>query len=56
MPGMPTIPATGKKVSVKDTYIVTVQGDKVSHMQVELPAEGGIPGAMALMGVKMPSM
>ena len=56
MPGMPTIPPTGKKVSVKDTYIVTVQGDKVSHMQVESPAEGGIPGAMAQLGVKMPSM
>src|SRR5512141_438560 len=24
MPGMPTIPATGKKVSVKDTYLLTV--------------------------------
>jgi predicted ester cyclase len=56
MPGMPTIPATGKRVSVKDTYIVTVQGDKVSHMQVESPADGGIPGAMAQLGVKVPSM
>jgi predicted ester cyclase len=56
MPGMPAIPPTGKKVSVKDTYIVTVQGDKVSHMQVESPADGGIPGALAQMGVKMPGM
>ena len=56
LPGMPSIPPTGKKVSVKDTYIVTVQGDKVSHMQVESPADGGIPGALAQMGVKMPSM
>ena len=56
MPGMPTIPATGKKVSVKDAYIITVQGDKVSHMQVESPADGGIPGALAQIGVKMPSM
>src|SRR5690349_15093541 len=29
MPGMPSVPATGKQVSVKDTYIVTVQGDRV---------------------------
>jgi hypothetical protein len=29
-PGMQNIPPTGKGVSVKDTYIVTVQGDK-SH-------------------------
>jgi predicted ester cyclase len=56
MPGMPAIPATGKMVSVKDTYIVTVQGDKVSHMQVESPADGGIPAALMQMGVKMPSM
>ena len=56
MPGMQTIPATGKKVSVKDTYIVTVQGDKVSHMKVDSPADGGIPGAIAQLGVKVPSM
>ncbi len=56
MPGMPSIPPTGKKVSVKDTYIVTVQGDKVSHMQVDSPADGGIPAALAQLGVKMPGM
>jgi predicted ester cyclase len=56
MPGMPTIPPTGKKVSVKDTYIVTVKGDKVSHMQVDSPADGGIPAALTQMGVTMPSM
>ena len=56
MPGMPTVPATGKKVSVKDGYIVTVKGDKVSHMQVDSPADGGIPAAMAQIGVKMPAM
>ena len=56
MPGIPTIPATGKKVSVKDTYIVTVQGDKVSHMQVESPTDGGIPGAIVQLGIKIPSM
>jgi predicted ester cyclase len=56
MPGMSSIPPTGKKVSVKDTYVVTVQGDKVSHMQVESPADGGIPGALAQLGVKVPGM
>lgn len=56
MPGMQPIPATGKKVSVKDTYVVTVQGEKVSHMKVESPADGGIPGALAQMGVKVPGM
>ena len=56
VPGMPAVPATGKKVSVKDTYIVTVRGDKVTHIQVESPADGGIPGALAQMGVKVPAM
>ena len=56
MPGMPSIPATGKKVSVKDTYIVTVEGDKVSHMQVDSPADGGIPAALAQLGFKLPGM
>ena len=56
MPDMPSIPPTGKKVSVQDAYIITVQGDKVSHMQVDSPAGGGIPGALAQLGVKMPAM
>ena len=56
MPGMPAIPATGKTVSVKDTYIVTVEVDKVSHMQIDSPADGGLPAALAQMGVKMPGM
>jgi hypothetical protein len=56
MPGMSTIPATGRIVAVKDTYILTVQGDKVSHMQVESPADGGIPTALKQLGVKAPSM
>jgi hypothetical protein len=56
MPGMATVPATGKKVSVKDTYIITVQGDKISHFNVDSPADGGIPGALAQLGVKMPAI
>src|SRR5512138_3800277 len=43
MPGMPSISATGKNVSVKDTYIVTVEGDKVSRIEVASPPDGGIP-------------
>ena len=57
MPGMPTsIPASGKKVSVKDAYVVTVRGDKVSHLKVESPADGGIPAILAQIGVKIPTM
>ena len=50
------MPPTGKKVSVKDAYVLTVQGDKLSHMRVDSPADGGIPAAMTQLGVKMPGM
>ena len=56
IPGMPSIPASGKRVSVKDGYIITVLGDKVSHFQVDSPADGGIPAALAQLGVKVPAM
>jgi predicted ester cyclase len=56
IPGMAPIPPTGKKVLVKDSYVVTVQGDKVSHIMVESPADGGIPAALAQIGIKMPVM
>jgi hypothetical protein len=49
---MPTFPPTGKKVSVKDAFVLTVQGDRVSHMSVESPADGGIPAALEQLGVK----
>ena len=56
IPGMPSIPATGKQVSVKDTYIVTVVGDKVSRIEVNSPADGGIPAALGQIGVAIPGM
>ena len=56
MPGMPIIPATGKQVSVKDTYIVTVQGDNVSRIEVNSPPDGGIPAALGQIGAKVPVM
>ncbi len=56
MPGMPAIPPTGKKVSVPDSYVVTVQGDKVTSMRVNSPANGGIPAMLSQLGIKMPSM
>ncbi len=56
MPGMQSIPPTGKHVSVKDTYIVTVQGDKVSRIEVDSPPDGGVPAALNQIGVKVPGM
>jgi predicted ester cyclase len=56
IPGMMTIPPTGKQIWVKDGYVLTVQGDKISHMHVESPADGGIPAALEQLGVKEPVM
>jgi pyruvate/2-oxoglutarate dehydrogenase complex dihydrolipoamide acyltransferase (E2) component len=43
-------------VSVKDTYIVTVEGDKISRLEVNSPPDGGIPAALAQIGVAIPGM
>lgn len=56
MPGMPSIPPTGKKVSVPDAYVITVEGDKVTELHVDSPANGGVPAMLAQLGVKMPGM
>jgi len=56
MPGFSSVPPTGKKVWAKDAFVVTVQGDKVSHFQVDSPADGGIPAMLAQLGVKIPAM
>jgi predicted ester cyclase len=56
MPGFPPLPPTGKKVRAKDAFVVTFQGDKVSHLQIDSPADGGIPAVLVQLGVKMPSM
>jgi hypothetical protein len=52
-PGMQNIPPTGKGVSVKDTYIITVRGDKVSRLEVDSPPDGGIPAALGQIGVNL---
>ena len=56
VPGMPSFPATGKKVSVQDAFVATVQGDKVSALRIDSPANGGLPAILAQLGVKIPGM
>ena len=57
MPGMPSnMPPTGKKASAKDVFVVTVEGDKVSHLHVDSPAGGGLPALLAQLGVTAPGM
>lgn len=56
MPGMPSLSPTGKQVSMKDTYIVTVQGDKVARIEVNSPPDGGIPAALSQIRARAPVM
>jgi predicted ester cyclase len=57
LPGKPiSAPPSGKKVSWKDGFLLTVQGDKISHVQIESPADGGLPVLLGQIGVKLPSM
>jgi hypothetical protein len=41
---------------VKDTFIVTVEGDKVSRLHVQSPVDGGLPAVPAQLGVQMPGV
>jgi SnoaL-like polyketide cyclase len=57
MPGMPSnMPPTGKKVSAKDTFVLTVEGDKVSRLEVDSPTGGGLPVLLSQIGINMPGM
>ena len=56
LPGMPAVPPTGKKVSTQDDFIVTVEGDKVSHLHVESPPNGGVPAILTQLGINPPGM
>jgi SnoaL-like polyketide cyclase len=57
MPGMPSnMPPTGKKVAAKDAFVVTVEGDKVSRLEVDSPDGGGLPALLAQLGSNMSGM
>ncbi len=57
MPGMPSIPASGKKVSVPDVFICTVSADnKLHQMDFATPPGGGFAGVMHQLGIQMPGM
>ncbi len=57
MPGLPeSIPPTGKKASAKDSFVVTVEGDKVSGLEVDSPTGGGLPVLLSQIGINMPGI
>jgi predicted ester cyclase len=55
MPGMPPIPATGKKVALPpEPFSVTLRGDKLAAFEVAQTPAGGVPGLLAQIGAPMP--
>ena len=56
-PGMPPIPASGKKVSVADKFVCTVGNDNSLHqMDFDSPPGGGFAGVMSQLGIQLPGM
>jgi predicted ester cyclase len=57
IPGMPTIPATGKRVSLPEEHITfTFKGDKIASLTSDNTPGGGVPGILAQLGVPLPPM
>ena len=55
MPGMPAVPASGKKVSLPEEPVTfTMRGDKLASMDVTQVPGGGVPGIMGQIGVQLP--
>jgi len=56
MPGMPTIPATHKKISLPEEHLeFTFKGDKVASL-ISDNVPGGVPGVLQQIGVPLPTM
>lgn len=55
VPGLPPIPATGKKFALpEETSVFTFQGSKVSKYTAHPAPDGGLPGILKQLGVEMP--
>ncbi len=55
MPGIPKLPASGKKVSLpKEPSTFTVKNGKISRLDVASTPGGGVMGVLSQLGVKMP--
>lgn len=55
VPGMPAIPATGKKfVLPEETSVFTFAGGKATKYTAHPAPDGGLPGMLKQLGVEMP--
>lgn len=55
VPGAPDIPATGRSVSVPDTFIFTVDGDVITGVHVASGPGEGLAVMLEQLGVQLPS-
>src|SRR5579885_1669543 len=55
VPGLPPIPATGKKFALpEETSVFTFKGEAVVKYTAHPAPDGGLPGILAQLGVQMP--
>ena len=55
IPGMPPVPATGKRIALpQEPFTITLRGDKVASFEAAQVAGGGVPGLLAQIGVALP--
>jgi predicted ester cyclase len=55
MPGFQTIPPSGKKISLpKEPTTLIVKNGKLASLKASVSADGGVPGILKQLGVKMP--
>ena len=55
LPGMPPIPATGKKFTLpEETSVFIFKGGKIVKYRAEPVPDGGLPGMLRQLGVPMP--
>jgi ketosteroid isomerase-like protein len=55
VPGMPPIPATGKKFALpEEASVFTFQGGKATKYTAQPAPDGGLPGILKQLGVPMP--
>jgi predicted ester cyclase len=57
MPGIPVIPATGKKLSMPEEHLeFNFKGEKIASLTSDNVPGGGLPGVLAQIGVQLPPM
>jgi len=57
MPGMPKIPASGKRISLPlEPATITVKDGKISRLESAVVPGGGVMGVLAQLGIAIPQM